>query len=78
MSWLAPAAFAGCALAIGLGAVAVESDLRLPGNHQGYEPEQPIHFSHRVHAGELQMDCLSCHYAAETSRTYEEPCRSAS
>ncbi|MHC4605321.1 MAG: cytochrome c3 family protein [Planctomycetota bacterium] len=37
----------------------------LPGNHQGYEPVQPIVFSHKVHAGDLGMECLGCHHAAE-------------
>ena len=41
---------------------------RLPGNQQGYEPAQPIAYSHRLHAGELQIDCLYCHSGAETSR----------
>ena len=27
----------------------------------GYEPIQPIRFSHKLHAGELGMDCLYCH-----------------
>jgi hypothetical protein len=40
----------------------------LPGNQQGYEPEQPIAFSHKQHAGELQISCLYCHFGAETSR----------
>lgn len=44
------------------------SAFHLPGNHQGYQPEQPIAFSHLTHAGELQIACLYCHYAAETSR----------
>lgn len=39
----------------------------LPGNQQGYEPEQPIAFSHRQHAGDLQISCLYCHFGAETS-----------
>jgi hypothetical protein len=43
-------------------------DYPFPGNQQGYEPEQPIAFSHRQHAGQLQIACLYCHYAAETSR----------
>lgn len=42
--------------------------MRLPGNQQGYAPKQPIAFSHRLHAGELQIDCLYCHFGAETSR----------
>lgn len=40
----------------------------LPGNQRGYEPAQPIAFSHRLHAGELQVQCLYCHSAAEKSR----------
>jgi hypothetical protein len=44
------------------------SALRMPGNHQGYEPVQPIAFSHRLHAGELSIACLACHSGAERSR----------
>src|SRR6516164_2630419 len=40
----------------------------LPGNQQGYEPEQPIAFSHRQHAGDMEISCLYCHFGAETSR----------
>lgn len=40
----------------------------LPGNQRGYEPAQPIAFSHRLHAGELQVACLYCHSGAERSR----------
>ena len=40
----------------------------LPGNQQGYEPTQPIAFSHRLHAGELQVSCLYCHADAEKGR----------
>ena len=40
----------------------------LPGVQQGYEPVQPIAYSHRLHAGELQIDCQYCHSGAETSR----------
>ena len=41
---------------------------RLPGNQQGYEPAQPIAYSHLLHAQELQIGCLYCHFGAETSR----------
>ncbi len=41
---------------------------RLPGNQMGYEPSQPIAFSHRLHAGELGVPCLYCHSGAEKSR----------
>jgi hypothetical protein len=40
----------------------------LPGNQQGYEPAQPIAFSHQLHAGELGIQCLYCHHGAEQSR----------
>jgi hypothetical protein len=39
----------------------------LPGNQRGYEPEQPIAFSHKQHAGDLQISCVYCHFGAETS-----------
>lgn len=42
--------------------------LRLPDNQQGYSPEQPIAFSHRLHAGEMGIDCRFCHWAADKSR----------
>ena len=31
----------------------------------GYMPEQPVPFSHRLHAGELDMDCRYCHNTVE-------------
>jgi len=58
-------------IAIGLGVLALFPKLEafnLPGNNQGYEPVQPIAFSHRLHAGELSVPCLYCHSAAEQSR----------
>lgn len=41
------------------------SSWRLPDAEVGYIPEQPINYSHRLHAGELQIDCRFCHFAAE-------------
>lgn len=41
---------------------------RMPDNQQGYAPEQPIAYSHRLHAGELQIDCQFCHSSANSSR----------
>ncbi len=37
----------------------------LMGNNQGYAPEQPVAFSHALHAGEMGMSCLYCHHGAE-------------
>ncbi len=44
------------------------SSWRLPDRETGYAPEQPIAYSHRLHAGELQIDCQFCHSAADKSR----------
>lgn len=35
---------------------------------QGYAPEQPIPFSHKLHAGQYKINCLYCHTSAEKSR----------
>jgi hypothetical protein len=50
------------AAVLGLGALGFLSSLgeRLPA-----APEQPIPFSHRVHAGQLQIGCIACHAYAE-------------
>jgi mono/diheme cytochrome c family protein len=34
------------------------------GRTQGYEPEQPIFYSHKVHVGKNQISCLYCHSGA--------------
>lgn len=31
------------------------------GIHQGYAPEQPIQFSHKLHAGQYEINCNYCH-----------------
>ncbi len=33
----------------------------------GYAPEQPVPYSHALHAGELGIDCLYCHNTVEES-----------
>jgi hypothetical protein len=38
------------------------------GIQQGYQPVQPIAFSHRLHAGEVKVPCLYCHFGATRSR----------
>lgn len=48
-------------------------ELRLFGVDQGYEPEQPLAFSHRLHSGELETPCLYCHSGAEKSRNAGVP-----
>src|SRR5690625_7836852 len=39
------------------------------GVDQGYEPVQPIHYSHRIHAGDNQIECKYCHSSARHSET---------
>ncbi len=51
-------------------------NINLPGNNQGFAPEQPIAFSHRLHAGDLQIDCLYCHTGADKSRHAGTPAAS--
>jgi len=36
--------------------------------NEGYEPIQPIHYSHRIHAGSNGIDCKYCHSAARVSK----------
>ena len=38
------------------------------GTNQGYMPVQPIHFSHKIHAGDNQIDCNYCHSSARVSK----------
>jgi len=34
----------------------------------GYKPDQPINFSHKLHAGTMKIDCQYCHTGVEKSR----------
>lgn len=38
------------------------------GIDQGYAPIQPIHYSHKIHAGENGIDCKYCHSSARVSK----------
>ncbi len=38
------------------------------GRQQNYQPLQPIYYSHKVHAGINQINCLYCHAGAEKSK----------
>ena len=42
-------------------------------SNQGYAPEQPIPFSHRLHAGENKIACQYCHSDVERSRHASVP-----
>jgi cytochrome c551/c552 len=38
------------------------------GRSKNYQPEQPIYYSHKVHAGINQINCLYCHGGAQESK----------
>jgi len=38
------------------------------GVDQGYMPVQPIHYSHKIHAGANQIECKYCHSSARVSK----------
>ena len=38
------------------------------GVDQGYAPVQPIHYSHRIHAGDNKIECKYCHSSARVSK----------
>lgn len=38
------------------------------GRQTGYQPVQPIYYSHKVHAGTNQISCLYCHGGAQDSK----------
>jgi len=38
------------------------------GRTKGYQPEQPIYYSHKIHAGTNQISCLYCHGGAQDSK----------
>ena len=39
------------------------------GRQEGYSPDQPVWFSHKIHAGQNKIDCLYCHSTATESRS---------
>ncbi len=51
-----------------LGYVTVDGAIDL-GRQQGYMPDQPIAFSHRLHACVNQIDCQYCHSGARQGKT---------
>ncbi len=43
------------------------------GVQQGYAPEQPINYSHKIHAGTYEIDCKYCHSTVEKSKSASIP-----
>lgn len=55
-----------------VGFKAVDGAISL-GRQQNYAPEQPIHFSHKLHAGINQIDCKYCHVGVERGKSATIP-----
>ncbi|WP_435414430.1 c-type cytochrome [Polaribacter aestuariivivens] len=51
-----------------VGAYVVFGTLFSVGVDQGYQPIQPIVFSHKIHAGDNKIDCQYCHSSAKHSK----------
>lgn len=47
---------------------AVDNATRM-GREQGYKPDQPIAFSHKIHSGINKIDCQYCHDSARRSKS---------
>ncbi len=43
------------------------------GIQQGYAPKQPIAFSHKLHAGQFEIDCNYCHTGVRKSKSANIP-----
>jgi mono/diheme cytochrome c family protein len=43
------------------------------GLQQGYAPKQPINFSHKLHAGQYQIDCNYCHTGVNRGKSATIP-----
>ncbi len=55
------------------GTTKLVSYARSVGLHQGYQPIQPIAFSHKLHAGEYGIACNYCHVGVEKSKSATIP-----
>lgn len=60
-------AIAAIVLFISAGFFIVNGGIQM-GRQQNYMPEQPIFYSHKVHAGINQINCQYCHAGADKSR----------
>ncbi len=53
---------------IGVVVIWQNGSFRQFGDQSGYQPIQPINFSHKVHAGDNKINCTYCHSSADKSR----------
>lgn len=57
----------------GVGSKAAWDGMMGIGVYQGYMPEQPIWFSHKIHAGQNAINCQYCHSGVEKSKVANVP-----
>ncbi len=51
----------------------ISTDAIKLGRQESYAPDQPIKFSHKVHAGENGIDCMYCHTTVEQGKSASIP-----
>ena len=51
----------------------VINNLYAVGIQKGYAPKQPIAFSHKIHAGQYEIDCNYCHTGVRKSKSANIP-----
>ncbi|RZT97098.1 cytochrome c7-like protein [Ancylomarina subtilis] len=56
-------------IALGYQMKMIGEDAMALGRNQDYAPDQPIKFSHKVHATDNKLDCRYCHTGVETSKS---------
>ena len=64
---------AGILVLFGIGGYMTISAAIGLGRMKNYQPEQPIYYSHQVHAGVNQISCLYCHGGAQDSKQASIP-----
>jgi mono/diheme cytochrome c family protein len=65
-------AFTVFAVTLLFGYKTVDNSTRM-GREQNYQPDQPIKFSHKIHAGVNKIDCQYCHDSARRSKQSSIP-----
>ena len=64
---------AGILLLFGIGGYYTINGAMGLGRMKNYQPEQPIYYSNKVHAGTNQINCLYCHGGAQDSKQASIP-----
>ena len=60
--------FFGFVIVIGVLVMGYKGCSKNIGVFDGYKPDQPIAYSHKLHAGQLEIECVYCHNSAEKSK----------